>query len=140
MPDAILSHVPGMKTASPVAVCNASELSESVFLGEFVATSQPCVIRGAVRHWAAAQKWRDRDHLKNLCGHRTIVYYPHENFIVEKRMEAGKRSMNFAEAMDILHSEETNVASLGFPDPLPELLQDIGGFSFSDHGSASHIV
>ncbi|HWY60614.1 MAG TPA: cupin-like domain-containing protein [Rhizomicrobium sp.] len=119
-----------MKAASSVPVCNASELSETVFLGEFVSTSQPCVIKGAVRHWAATQKWRDRDYLKSLCGNRTIIYYPHENFVAEKRMEAGKRSMNFAEAMDILHSAETKVASLGFPDPLTELLQDIGGFSF----------
>jgi hypothetical protein len=125
-----------MKRASPVPVCQADTLAERVFLAEFVAGSRPCVIRGAVRHWPAWGKWCDRDYLKSRCGHRGVVFYPHENFVVEKRMEAGKRMMNFAQALDLLHAAETEVASLGFPEELKELLPDIGAFPFLTRGEA----
>jgi hypothetical protein len=130
MPDNILSHVPGMRNASPVPEVHAAGLSQSVFLDRFVSRSQPCVIKGAIAHWAALQKWRDRDYLKGLCGHHNVFYFPHENFITVKRMEAGKVSTSFAEALDRLHAPQTEIASLGFPEPLAELLPDVGRFAF----------
>jgi hypothetical protein len=130
MPDAILSHVPGMRNATPVLTIDATSLREDVFYRDFISNSQPCVIRGAIRHWPAMQKWRDKDYLKRLSGHHKVAYFPHENFLVTHRMEAGKRMMSFAEGLDLLHSEATQVASLGFPEELSEMLPDMGGFSF----------
>ena len=130
MPEPILKHVSGMKDAPSVPVLEASQLPESLFTGEYVARSQPCVIRGAVRHWPAMEKWRDKDYLKQSCGHHNVFLYPHENFMGLERMEAGKRSIRFAEAVEELHSENTKVATLQFPEQLSELLPDIIGFSF----------
>ena len=129
MPDTTLKHVPGMQYASPVPVLSADELPENVFIGEYVSNSRPCVIKGAVRHWAAIEKWRNKDYLKTRAGHHDVYFYPYEYHISAKRMEAGRTTMSFAEAIDRLHSEETKVAIVATAAP-SELLSDLGRVSF----------
>ena len=136
MPDAILRHVPGMRSASPVMDVEAGDLSAEIFAAEYVAQSRPCVIRGAIRHWPAMEKWRDPGHLKKRSGHHGVYFFPHENFITVKRMEQGRIATSFAEGLDYLNAATTDVASLGFPEPLPELLEDVGGFSFLPQAEA----
>ena len=129
MPDTILKHVPGMKHASAVPVLRAEELSESVFRSEYVANSKPCVIRGAVKHWAAVQNWRDKSHLKNRSGHWPVWLFPSEYYSNWPRRGSDKRSVSFAEAMDYLHAEETKIGIV-VASHTTELLQDLGGVSF----------
>ena len=112
MPDVILKHVPGMKHASAVPVLRAEDLSESVFIGEYVSNSKPCVIRGAVKHWAAVQNWRDKNHLKKRSGHWNVWLFPSEYYANWKRRGSDRISVSFAEAMDHLHAEETKIAIL----------------------------
>ena len=81
MPDAILKNVPGMAAAAPVAVLQASALTEQAFKSEYVAGSRPCVIKGAVSHWPALRKWRDRDYLKQVCGRQPVPFWPHEKWL-----------------------------------------------------------
>jgi hypothetical protein len=88
------------------------------------------VIKGAVRHWPATQKWREAEYLKEVSGTRNVLYFPHENHLSFKRMMAGRRDMRFSEALDRLHSENTAVASLGLQADFSELRADIGRFSF----------
>jgi hypothetical protein len=124
-----LKHVPGMKTASPVPVLRADEISESVFIGEYVSQSRPCVIKGAVRHWAATEKWRNKDYLKSRSGHHCVYYYPYEFHISAKEMEAGRTTLNLAEAIDRLHAAETKTAMVATAAPT-ELLSDLGRLPF----------
>ncbi|HWY60613.1 MAG TPA: cupin-like domain-containing protein [Rhizomicrobium sp.] len=139
MPDTFLTQIPGMTEAAPVPVRSADELGESVFTGEFVSNSQPCVIKGAVRHWAATRKWGDPDYLKGVSGHRKVLYFPHENHLTFRRMMAGKLDMSFAEAIDRLHSGNTAVASLGLQADFTELRPDIGRFAFLTRAEASFL-
>ena len=127
MPDTTLKHVPGMRTASAVPVLEAP--SESVFLGDYVANSRPCIIKGAVRHWAATQKWRDRSYLKSRAGHHSVYFYPYEYHISAARMEAGRSILTLADAMERLHAPETKVAIVVTAAPT-ELLSDLGKLSF----------
>jgi ribosomal protein L16 Arg81 hydroxylase len=129
MPDTILKHVPGMKHASAVPVLRAEDLSESVFMGEYVANSKPCVIRGAVKHWAAMQNWRDKNHLKNRSGHWPVWLFPSEYYSNWPRRGSDKVSVSFAEAMDYLHAEETKIGIV-VASHITELLQDLGGVNF----------
>ena len=139
MPDTFLTQIPGMIDAVPVPVRSADALGESVFTGEFVSNSRPCVIKGAVRHWAATQKWGDPEYLKGVSGHRKVLYFPHENHLTFKRMMAGKLDMDFAEAIDRLHSSNTDVASLGLQADFTELRPDIGRFAFLTRAEPSFL-
>jgi hypothetical protein len=130
MPTTILSHVSGMKDATPVPTRAAGDLPEQVFFDEFVSKSSPLLIKGAVRHWPAGRNWRDPSYLKSLCGHRQVMFFPHENHITGRRMMAGRRDMTFGEALDLLNLDRTAIASLGLPEDFPEMRRDLGGFSF----------
>jgi hypothetical protein len=129
MPDATLKNVPGMKNATAVPVLRAPDLRESVFLADYVSHSRPCVIKGAVRHWAATQKWRDRDYLKSRSGHHDVYYHPQEYHISAGKMEAARTTLSFAQAIDRLHAPETKVAMVVTAAP-SELLSDLGRVSF----------
>ncbi|HWY62284.1 MAG TPA: cupin-like domain-containing protein [Rhizomicrobium sp.] len=129
MPDVTLKNVPGMADAAAVPVLDAATLSEAVFQNDYVAQSRPCVIRGAVKHWPASKKWRDREYLKARSGHHEIFLYENEYHVQAKRMTAGKREINFAEAIDRLHSDATRLAIVTTALPT-ELLSDLGGFPF----------
>src|SRR6185437_4244508 len=104
MPNPILNNVPGMKRAVPVPVHDAASLPESVFFEAHVALGRPALIKGAVRHWPARQKWRDPAYLKSLCGQYQVLFFPHENHITHGRMMAGSRKIPFAQALDALHA------------------------------------
>jgi hypothetical protein len=129
MPDVILKHVPGMKHASPVPVVRAEDLSESAFLGDYVSNSKPCVIRGAVKHWAAVEKWRDKNHLKQRSGHWNVWLFPSEYYANWHNRGAERISVSFAEALDYLHAEATKVGIV-VAGHTTELLQDLGGLPF----------
>ena len=128
MPDVILRHVPGMRHAAAVPTHRVEDLSESVFTGDYVANSQPCVIKGAVRHWPAVEKWRDAAHLKSRAGHHKVSLFSSEYYARWDRLEAAKTEMRFSEAVDRLCAPDTKlgivVAALG------ELQSDLGGLSF----------
>lgn len=129
MPDAILTHVPGMRNAPSVPVLEAGILSEAIFVGEYVSNSRPCIVRGAAKHWAAMKKWRSKDYLKARCGHHSIYLIPHEYFLSLKRNDIGKRITTFAEAIDHLHATRTRVAMFATAAPW-ELALDTSGFHF----------
>jgi hypothetical protein len=128
MPDNTLRNVPGMRTASPVPVFAAEQFSEREFLG-YVEKSRPCVIRGAVKHWPALRTWRDKDYLKRRSGHHNVYIYPSEYHISAAVMEAGRREVRFAEAVDRLHAPETELAIVATAAP-SELLPDLGKIAF----------
>lgn len=129
MSSGILANVPGMRDAPEVPELDAGTLTESVFNSEYVANSRPCVIRGAVRHWAALEKWRDRNYLKQRCGHREVSLFQSELHVTKKRMDGRQKAMIFADAIDYLHLDDTE-RGLVVTGTLTELLCDLGGVSF----------
>jgi hypothetical protein len=125
----VLANVPGMKNPSVVPELDSRELSEDVFRRDYVDNSRPCVIRGAVNHWAALEKWRDREHLKRRSGHHIAPLFLCELHCTKRRIAGRDRTVTFADAIDCLHSEQTERGIIGFPIPA-ELLPDLGDFSF----------
>ncbi len=124
-----LANVPGMRTAAGVPELDARTLSEEVFNRDYVAHSRPCVIRGAVKHWAALEKWRDKEYLKRRSGQHPVSLFLCELHVTKRRIAGRERALSFAEAIECLHAEQTERAILGFPIP-PEIMSDIGDFSF----------
>jgi hypothetical protein len=129
MPEGILTNVPGMENASAVPALDADKLSEDVFHGEYVANSRPCVIRNAVKHWAALENWRDKEYLKRRSGHHGVDLFLSDYHITLKRIMPHKRVVTFAEAVDCLHSEQTKRGIVA-TEILTEFLSDLGGVSF----------
>ena len=129
MPDVILKHVPGMARARPAPVHRVETLAESAFIGEHVSLSNPCVIKGAVRHWAAVQNWRDKNHLKSRAGNRNVSLFSSEYFNSGAKLEANRKGVTFGEAVDHLTAPDTKVAMVVTGDTT-ELQMDLGGLPF----------
>ena len=128
-PNKILGNVPGMKHAAEVPTLNAGELTEAAFKAEYVAHSRPCVIKGAVSHWAALKKWRDKAYLKRLSGQRGTFIYESEYHITLKRIKHYEKPTSFAEALERLHASDVSRAIVP-TDMFPELSPDLGGVPF----------
>lgn len=129
MPGQVLTNVPAMRTAPGVPELDARTLTADVFNRDYVAHSRPCVIRGAVKHWAALEKWRDKEYLKRSSGQHPVSLLLCELHATKRRIAGRERTMTFAEAIDCLHSEQTERAILGFQIPT-EILPDIGDVAF----------
>ena len=124
-----LAHIPGMQSATPVPELRAETLSESVFRESHVEKSRPCVVKGAVRHWPATGKWRDKHYLKSRAGHHDVFYYPHENFVSLKRQEEGESVIRLSEALERLHDEKNAIGFSG-TNLAVELKDDTAPFPF----------
>lgn len=131
--DAILDNIAGL-AASPAAVeFNALDLDVRTFQ-EMVVAHTPCIIRNAVAQWPAFHKWRDKAYLQAKCGKYRVSYSPSGNYLSATRGQL-RRELSFSEALDILHSDETHIGSLGGVElgsngEFSELMDDIGEFSF----------
>lgn len=134
MPDTIFTHVPGMANAAPVPNLDAAILAEHAFKSGYVANGQPCVIRGAVRHWPALGKWQDRAYLKRICGRGDVYFWPHENHVTKKRIVPGATRMPFADAIDRLNDGGDAIAAIGCNPGTEEMAADLGPFSFFTEG------
>ncbi|MBX7200420.1 MAG: cupin-like domain-containing protein [Rhodospirillaceae bacterium] len=118
-----------MKTASAVPELDPRTLSEDVFHRDYVANSRPCVIRGAVKHWSALEKWRDKEYLKSRSGQHPVSLFLCELHVTKKRIAGNERVTTFGDAIERLHSAQTERGIVGFPVP-PEILSDVGDVSF----------
>ncbi|MBV9549197.1 MAG: cupin-like domain-containing protein [Alphaproteobacteria bacterium] len=134
MPDATLKNVPGMATAKPVPVLEARSLSERAFKDEYVAHSRPCLIKGAVAHWPATHKWRERDYLKRICGAEQVPFWPHENHVTKKRIAPGVTNMRYADAIARLQEGRDEIGAIGCNPGTAGMWPDIAGFSFFTEG------
>lgn len=118
-----------MRNPSALPELDARTLSETVFNRDYVALSRPCVIRGAVKHWDALEKWRDKEYLKRRSGHHPVSLFLCELHVTKKRIAGNERVTTFGDAIERLNSEQTERGIVGFPVP-PEILCDVGDFSF----------
>jgi hypothetical protein len=131
--DAILDNVAGLSTSPAAVEFDAAKLDGLTFQ-EMVTTHTPCVIRNAIAHWPAFHKWHDKAYLQARCGKYRVSFSPSGNYLSAKRSQP-RREMSFSEALDILHSDQTHVGSLGGVElgsngEFAELMQDIAGFCF----------
>lgn len=134
MDEQILNNIPGMDSAKQVVCIDADALTESSFYDNFVSLNKPCLIKNAISHWPAMNKWQNKGYLKSLCGDNASKYYPHMNYDDEKNMVVDETQVTFAQILDFL-SANTN-ATISAPSILLErapynvLAADMTGFSF----------
>ena len=134
MDEQILNNIPGMDSAKQVVCIDADALTESSFYDNFVSLNKPCLIKNAISHWPAMNKWSDKEYLKTLCGENTSNYYPHMNYDDEKNMLVDETKVSFSQILDLLSVDSDEIISapsiLLERTPYNVLATDMAGFNF----------
>jgi hypothetical protein len=141
-----VDRFPNYDLAKTVEVVSSSELTRRRFFAEFVNENRPCLIKGAVRDWPAAARWRSPDYLREKCGAgaiqvRTVPFI--QGLGVERRLkelERRRRSREFRLFTDFLDAatsgSEKPVWIGSYPlegdGALAPLAADVGRFGFLD--------
>lgn len=131
----ILSNIPGMNDARSVAVVQAENLSEAEFRREYVNQNIPVLVKGAIRHWPAVERWTDKQYLKDRAGDNNVNLYPNLYFSDAAVMKSTAIPQTFSSALDVLHSEDDGVVFLPFRveaqnSKFTDLREDIPGVKF----------
>src|SRR5580658_5952692 len=77
--DSLFSIIPGIEAPGSVPVLQAEALTEEVFREEWVSKNRPCLVKGAVKHWPAVEKCKDKDYWISHCKNSEVTVYPHQN-------------------------------------------------------------
>ena len=136
----ILNNVPWFAMAANVKSIDADQLSVQSFLEDIVRQAEPCVIRSAVKHWPAVEKWVDMSYLRQIAGHESVSIFPHSNLLGPRQGE-GKSSVRFDDAIEklekALEDEELSLPAVDIsPQSFSMLLADIGDISFLSDSAA----
>jgi len=128
----LFSFIPGIERAAPVPVLHTKDLQEQTFL-EWVYDSRPCLVKGAVSHWPAVQKWRNKEYWLSTCKNFDIKIYPHSNHN-NFNLYKGEQT-RFHDAIGRLFDNRDHILSIP-TDAITEgsnwggLLKDMTGFKF----------
>jgi hypothetical protein len=131
--DELFSFIPGIERASPVPVVKADGLTEADFYKNWVSNNKPCLIKGAVRHWPAVKKWRNKEYWHAACDNFEVKVFPHQNYNDEKKRKG--EAMPFYDAIDRLFEKKDPILSIP-SEPISEdrrffrVLKDIKDFPF----------
>lgn len=110
--DRFFSIIPGIDHPQAVPVVMAHMLTETRFKRDWVSQNRPCLIKGAVKHWPAVQKWRNKEYWLNQCDDFEVNVYPHENFINDDHQKSGQERMPFHTAVERLFQNTDYVLSM----------------------------
>lgn len=130
------SLIPDIENAAPVPTLHANTLSEKEFKAEWVDKNKACLIKGAVKHWPAVQKWRNKDYWMVACENLTVAAYPHMNYNDRSRQKLiGDKESSFHEVLDWLFTHKHEILSIPGQkitekNRYAALLKDMPGFSF----------
>lgn len=122
--DLYLSFIPGMGRPLPVPVVYAETLTKKEFTEKWVSRNKPCLVKNAVIHWPAVEKWKHLEYWLNKCDNFDINVYPHQNFNNREKQDKGKEVMPFHKAIERLFNNSDYLFSLP-----AEQITDEGRFS-----------
>lgn len=129
----LFSIIPGIRQASAVPVIDARDLKEEVFREQWVARNRPCLVKGAVRHWPAVEKWKDKQYWLSMCDNFDVTVYPHQNHVDRVRNKG--EDMLFHDAVERLFRRQDIVFSIPAEQIVEgkrffRILKDVKGFRF----------
>ncbi|BCL69547.1 hypothetical protein TUMSATVNIG1_14980 [Vibrio nigripulchritudo] len=130
----VFKFIPGMDSAPEIETVLASELTPKEFYDRYVSQNQPCLIKGAISHWEAMDKWQDPEYLKEKNGDSPTPYYPHMNYESAERMGEGRKVEPFHHVLDLLRSSTEEILSAPSvvlsEEPFKVLAPDTNGYRF----------
>lgn len=133
--DKLFSAIPGIKNATSVTTVNVEELSARVFKTKFVNRNTPCLIKGAVKHWPAVEKWKKKEYWINTCEDQPVTIFPNMNFFNLNKRTVDKEKMSFHDAIERLFQGSDHTFSIpaqfvGDSTLYAAAKKDIKGFPF----------
>lgn len=132
----LFTIIPHIETALAVPVLEADTLPEEVFKKDWVAQNKACLIKNAVKHWPAVQKWKDKDYWISVCEDFKVAVYPHMNHNnVNLQKMINNEMMSFYEAISRLFSGTDAIISMpgekiSEKNRFSGILKDLGEFTF----------
>lgn len=127
--------VPGIDKAGTVAVLDADTLTEKEFRKNWVSKNRPALIKGAVKHWPAVERWRDKNYWIQNIENYDVKVYPHMNYNLPKYHDVGMEKMKFHDAVERLHQNRDFIFSIPSSKITPKnrfagLIKDLPPFKF----------
>jgi len=132
----LLPEVPHYDTAPSLSAIDATELTAQRFRRELLEPMRPCLIRGAVRHWPAFNKWKDVDYLRQCVGNPHVVVttaplvQPPHSPVNDEAHRQGAFFDLLAELTSGRRGHYVLHAPLRSNSPLSPLAEDVLGFPF----------
>lgn len=131
----LFSIIPGLEDAKEVMEVNAADLSQKKFYEQWVNKNNPCVIRGACKHWPASEKWHKTEFWKSTIENFDLHVSNHRNFNDDERQKANREKKSFHEAIEEIFSPGDTILSIPAEEIHPSsyyhpLNADITGFTF----------
>ncbi|MBA1228908.1 transcription factor [Pseudomonas viridiflava] len=141
-----LSRFPNYAQAKPVEVIDALSISREDFVRRYVNYNRPCLIKNAVRHWPAFEKWKQSGYIKAHSRNSDVVVRskiisevvgwsnPEVRSALIQYSEQVHKDIPFHEFLDSLGvGDHPLVAdSCGFKEgeALEQMRHDVGGLPF----------
>lgn len=127
------SIIPGMERAGTVPVVNADTLQMDEFMKKWVYANKACLVKGAVKHWPAVRKWKNKDYWKAIGEDNEVIVYPHQNYN-SSDLQVGDR-MPYHQAIERLYESDDEVVSIPSEaivegGRFADALKDMSGFRF----------
>ncbi len=132
------------RPAETLSEIHAPDIDAEGFRRRYVDTAQPVVLRGATRHWRAAERWSDPAYLAKRLAGQTFRF--HREPVIEMRWRErhwprrfghvfdgqSSETLSFAEFARLARGDATIFAyAVGLDDDgLAALRDDVGGFAF----------
>jgi hypothetical protein len=110
--DYFFQMIPGIEKAGTVPVVRASDLTEKSFINDWVSKNKACLVKGAVSHWPAVAKWKDKAYWLTHCDNFEVNIIPHQNFIDPARQNENQIRMKYHDAIERLFSNQDRVFSI----------------------------
>lgn len=118
-----------------MAVLHAEKLKEEEFMKNWVNRNKACLIKGAVAHWPAVKKWKEKTYWLSHLGNFEVDVFPHENFNTPDLQNNGREVMHFHDAIERLHAGKDPIFNLPSKEINPNshfepLKAEMAGFTF----------
>ncbi|SDI91588.1 Cupin-like domain-containing protein [Chryseobacterium taeanense] len=131
----MFSVIPGISNAKDAPIVDASSLDQESFYKNWVLPNKACLIKGAIKHWPAINKFKEPEYWLSVCEDFDITVYPHMNYNMGERQSQDSEDISFHGAIKRLFSNEDYILSIPSEkveegNNFSELIKDTPGFSF----------
>lgn len=132
-----LDKVPHYADAPSISTLDAAELTPESFYADYIDRLRPCLVRNAVRHWPAFERWRSVEYLREKVGdvEVKVATRPLIEPVFGPQNDGAYIDLPFVDALDHLASSVRGHYVLhAYPveegSRIGALAGDVGGFPF----------
>ncbi|MGK0323459.1 MAG: hypothetical protein ACJAR4_001500 [Psychroserpens sp.] len=138
--DDLFKIIPGIEKATKLSVVKASELNKKKFYKDWVSKNKPCLIKNAVKHWPATQKFKNYDYWLSACENFDMTIFPHMNHMVKELQQKNIIETTFYDALKRLFKNQDFILNISRNtitenNKFSKLIKEMPDFSFLSNES-----